>query len=220
MESCSIYTSMANFTSHNAFQVCICCIKLKIFFLFFFLGWIISVFVYSTFYLSSQDFPHSSVGEESVCNAGRPWFDPWVGKIRWRRDRLPTLVFLSFPRGSAGKESASNVGDLGSIPGLGRFSGEGKGYPLQHSWGPLMAQLVKNLPAMWETWVQSLGWEDPLEKEKGYPLQYSGLENSLDCIVHGVAKSQTQLLLSLAWCGIWGEVCFSAAEFLSSEIAC
>ena len=54
-----------------------------------------------------------------------------------------------------------------------------------------VAQLVKNLPAMWETWVQSLGWEDPLEKEKGYPLQYSGLENSLDCIVHGIAMSGT-----------------------------
>ena len=54
----------------------------------------------------------------------------------------------------------------------------------------LVAQLVKNPFAMWETWVQSLGWEDPLEKE-GYPLQYSGLENSMDYIVHGVAKSWT-----------------------------
>ena len=57
----------------------------------------------------------------------------------------------------------------------------------------LVAQTVKNLPAMWETWVQSLGWEDPLEKGKDYPLQYSGLENSMDCIVHGVAKDQTRL---------------------------
>ena len=57
----------------------------------------------------------------------------------------------------------------------------------------LVAQLVKNLPAMWETWVQSLGWEDLLEKEKGYPLQYSGVVNSRDCIVHGVTKSQTRL---------------------------
>ena len=53
----------------------------------------------------------------------------------------------------------------------------------------LVAQLVKNPPAMGETWVQPLGWEDPLEKGKGYPLQYSDLENSMDCIVHGVAKS-------------------------------
>ena len=44
---------------------------------------------------------------------------------------------------------------------------------------------VKCLPAMWKTWVQSLGWEDPLEKRKGYPYQYSGLENSMDCTVHG-----------------------------------
>ena len=46
---------------------------------------------------------------------------------------------------------------------------------------------------MQETWVQSLSWEDPLEKGKGYPLQYSGLENSMDCMVHGIAKSQTLL---------------------------
>ena len=76
-----------------------------------------------------------------------------VGKIPWRRDRLPTPVFLSFPGGSAGKESTCNAGDLGPIPGLGRSPGEGK----------------------------------------GCPLQYSGLENSMDYIVHWVAKSQTQL---------------------------
>ena len=83
----------------------------------------------------------------------RPWFDSWVGKIHWRRDRLPTPVFLGFPYGSAGKESTCNAGDLGSIPGLGRSLGEGK----------------------------------------GYPLQYSGLENSMDYRVHGVAKSRTRL---------------------------
>ena len=62
-----------------------------------------------------------------------------------------------------------------------------------NNWGDsLIVQLVKNLPAMQETLVQFLGWEDPLEKGKAtYPLQYSGLENSMDCIVHGVAKSQT-----------------------------
>ena len=52
------------------------------------------------------------------------------------------------------------------IPGSGRFAGEGISYPHQYSWVSLVAQLVKNLPAMWETWVQSLGWEDPLEKGK------------------------------------------------------
>ena len=66
-------------------------------------------------------------------------------------DRLPTPVFLVFPGGSIGKESARNVGDLGSIPGLGRSPGE----------------------------------------RKGYPLQCSSLENSMDCIVYGVSKSQT-----------------------------
>ena len=61
-------------------------------------------------------------------------------------------------------------------------------------WASLVAQLINNLPAMRETWVQSLVWEDPLPGEgKGYSLQYSGLENSMDCIVHWVAKSQTQL---------------------------
>ena len=68
-------------------------------------------------------------------------------------DRLPTPVFLGFPGGSAGKESACNVGDLGSIPELGRSPAEGK----------------------------------------GYPLQYSALENSMDRTVHGVAKSRTRL---------------------------
>ena len=52
------------------------------------------------------------------------------------------------------------------IPGLGRFTGEGIGYPIQYSWAFLVAQLVKNLLAMQETWVQSLGWEDPPEKVK------------------------------------------------------
>ena len=142
------------------------------------------------------------------------WF--LVRKTHWRRDGLPTPVFLGFPCGSAGKESACNVEDLGSIPGLGISPGEGKGYPLQysglensmncqwdcrvrHDWSDLaaallymnfefivyfnftkyliawiyfihgaslVAQLIKNPPAMWETWVQSLGWEYPLEKGK------------------------------------------------------
>ena len=76
-----------------------------------------------------------------------------VGKVPWRRDRLPTPVFLGFPYSSAGKESSCSAGELGLIPGLGRSPGEGK----------------------------------------GYTLQYSGLKNSMGCIVHGVAKSQTRL---------------------------
>ena len=78
----------------------------------------------------------------------RPQFDSWVGKIPWRRDRLPTPVFLGFPGGSAGKESPCKVGDWGLIPGL---------------------------------------WRSP-RKVNGYPLQYSGLENSTDCIVMGLQR--------------------------------
>ena len=73
---------------------------------------------------------------------------------------------MGFLGSSVGKESAFNAGDPGSIPGSGRSSGEGIGYPLQYSWGSLMAQLVRNPPVMQETWVQSLGWEDTLEKGK------------------------------------------------------
>ena len=77
-----------------------------------------------------------------------------------------STVFYGFPDSSVGKESACNAGDPCSIPGSGRSAGEGIGYPLPYSWTSLVAQLVKNLPAMQETWVQSLGWEDPLEKGK------------------------------------------------------
>ena len=89
----------------------------------------------------------------STYNARDPGSIPGSGKIPWRRERLPTVVFSCFPCGSAGKEPACNAGDLGLTPELGRSPGEGK----------------------------------------GYPLQYSGLENSTDCIVHGVPKSQTWL---------------------------
>ena len=56
-----------------------------------------------------------------------------------------------------------------------------------------MAHLLKNLPAMWKIWVQSLGWGDSPGEGKGYPLQYSGLEDSMDCVIHWIAKSQTQM---------------------------
>ena len=98
------------------------------------------------------------IGVLNIClrihlRCRRPWFDSWVRKIPWRRDRLPTPVFLGFPGGLDGKASACSAGDLGSIPELGRSPGKGK----------------------------------------GYPLQYSGLENSIDWIVHGVAKNRTRL---------------------------
>ena len=73
---------------------------------------------------------------------------------------------MGFLDSSVGKEFTCNAGDPGSIPGSGRSPGEGIGYPLEFSWTSLVAQLVKSLPAMQETWVGSLGWEDPLEKGK------------------------------------------------------
>ena len=78
-------------------------------------------------------FPDGSAGKESACNAGDPGLAPGSGRSVGERIGLPTPVFLGFPGGSAGKETACNVGDvgdLGSIPGLGRSPGEGKGYPL------------------------------------------------------------------------------------------
>ena len=66
---------------------------------------------------------------------------------------IPSHFQKGFPDSSVGKESACNVGDPGSIPGSGRSPGEGIGYPLQYSWASFVAQLVKNLSEMQETWV-------------------------------------------------------------------
>ena len=103
------------------------------------------------------------------------------------------MLSWDFLHSSVGKESTCKAGDPGLFPGWGRFPGGGIGYPPQYSWASLVAQLVKSLPAMWETWVQSLDWENPLEKGKATSLQYSGLENSMDCIVHGVTRIRTRL---------------------------
>ena len=96
---------------------------------------------------------------------------------------------MNFPGGSDGKESVCNAGDLGSIPGSGRSPGEGIGYTLQCSWASIVTQLVKNPPAIQETWVQSLGWEDSLGKGKA--AHSSILAWKVPWTVHGVSKSQT-----------------------------
>ena len=97
---------------------------------------------------------------------------------------------LGFPDTSVGKESANNAGDTSLNLGSQRSAGEGLGYTLQYSWASPVAQLVKNLPAMLEIWVQSLGLDDPLEKGMAsvfWPGEF------LNCIVHDVTKIWTQL---------------------------
>ena len=100
---------------------------------------------------------------------------------------------ISYPGSSDGKESTCNEGDPGSIPGLGRSAGEVIGYPTPVFLGFLFGSAGEE-----STWnAGDLGSVPELERspgeEKGYPLQYSGLENSMDCIVLRVAKSQTRL---------------------------
>ena len=102
---------------------------------------------------------------------------------------MPLFQVKEGPSSSVGKESACNAGDSSSIPGSGRFTEEGIGDPLQYSWASLVAQMVKNPPAMWETWVRSLSWEEPLEK--GTATHSSILFLSIPRTVHGVAKSWT-----------------------------
>ena len=103
-----------------------------------------------------EDWPSflsSSVGKNPPGDSGSiPGLER---KFSWRRDRLPTAVFLGFPWGSAGNESTCSAGDLGLIPGLGRSAGEGN----------------------------------------SYPLQYSDLENSMDCIVQTVKTIDRFLIL-------------------------
>ena len=106
-----------------------------------------------------------SAGERKKLPTPVIWPQELVYGITKRRTGLSNFHFLwGFPDSLVGKEATCNAGEPGLIPGLGRSPGEGIGYPLQCSWASLVAQLVMNPPAMWETWVRSLSWEDPLEK--------------------------------------------------------
>ena len=103
-----------------------------------------------------------------------------------------------FPGISAGKESTCNAGNPGLIPGLVRSSGEELGYPTPILWASLMIQIVKNSPAMWETWLTSLDWEDPLEEGMATHSSILAWRIPMDrgawrATVHGVAKSWTWL---------------------------
>ena len=114
---------------------------------------------------------------------------------RLQKEGINIYIYIyGFSGSSAGKESVCNSGDPSLIPGSGRVPGEGIGYPFQYSWASLVAQLVKNQPAMRETWIRSLGWEDPLEKGKAIHSRiWTGEFNSMDCIVHVVVESWTRL---------------------------
>ena len=98
-----------------------------------------------------------------------PSFMSHILAVKYMSEKRRTHRHKGFPGSSAGKESACNAGGPNSIPGSGRSPGEWIDYPHQYSWASLVAQLVKNLPAMRETWVPSLGWEDRLEKGKATP---------------------------------------------------
>ena len=100
---------------------------------------------------------------------------------------------LGFPGSSVGKGSTYKSGDPSSIPGLGSSTREGIGYPLQYSWASLLAQIVKNLPVMQETWVQSLGWEDPLEEGMATQSSILAWRIPMNRRDWQVARSQTQL---------------------------
>ena len=117
----------------------------------------------------------------SKCLTGTCWYCI-IGELQIV---LNTSRFLG---SSSGKESACNAGDSGSIPGSGRSPGEGIGCPLQYSWASLVTQLVKNPPAVRDTWVRSLSREDHLEKGMTTHPSILAWRNYT---VHRVAKSPT-----------------------------
>ena len=132
-------------------------------------------------------------------------------------------LLLGLPGNSAGRESTYNVGDPGLIPGLGRSPGEGISYTLQYSWTLLVAQMVKNLPAMQETWAWSLGWEDPLEESMAAYFSILAWRIPMDieawwATVHVVIKSQACPLTFLNPACASGSSCFRCCWCLAWRI--
>ena len=145
----------------------------------------------------SQGFPGSSDGKESTCNVGDLGSIPGLERSPGGGHGNP-LQYQGFLGSSAGKESTCNAGDPSLIPGSRGSPGEGIVYPLQYYCASLVAQTVKNLPAVRETWVQSLGWEDPLEEGLATHSSILAWRIPMDraawqATVHGVSKSPIQL---------------------------
>ena len=114
-----------------------------------------------------REVPSSSGNQDWLCHFQR---------CDLRQNTLfPKTSVFSFPDSSVGKKSACNAADPSLIPGSRRSAGEGRGYPLQYSWASLVAQLVKNPPAVQETWVRSLGWQIPWRRERlSSPVSWRG----------------------------------------------
>ena len=117
-------------------------------------------------YLSLSPLPFASLLFSGICKAFSANHLASLHFFFLVMVSITTSCTMGFPHSSVGKESACNAGDPSSISGSGRSTGEWIGYPLQYSWASLVAQLLRNVPAMKETWAQSLGWEDRLEKGK------------------------------------------------------
>ena len=146
---------------------------------------------------------HKKEWNNAICSTMdgfREYHTKWTMSDRERQISYDTTYVwnLGFPGSSAGKDSTCNAGDLGLIPGSGSCPGEGIGHPLQYSWAFLVVQMVKNPPAMWETWVWSLSWEDPLEEGIATHSSILAWRIPMDrgawrATVYGVTKSQSQL---------------------------
>ena len=120
---------------------------------------------YQSLQNSTKAFPREKVIARNTYEK-RKIINIQINHLTLHLKELETEQPMGFPDSSIGKESTCNAGDPGFIHGSGRSTGEGIAYPLQYSWATLVAQLVKNPPAMQETWVRSLGWKDPLKKGK------------------------------------------------------
>ena len=137
------------------------------------------------------DLPGSGIKPKSPALAGRFFTTEPPGKPLLFLSILKTS--LDFPDSSVGKEPACNAGDPRSLPRSGSSTGEGIGYPLQYSWAPPCCSAGKESTCNAGDLGSIPGLGRSPGEAKGCALQCSGLENSMDCIVLGVAKSQTRL---------------------------